>query len=188
MLKIESQGLQEQSGYRVHLFWSKLSSAQAFIVPMNDCEGAWFITQMRLTADWGIIDLTRARFSKPQPCLSSSCNLRTQIHRWGRLGKMRLMALLNSSYSQLPLMAKALNDQLSPHHCQHSWASKLWKIKQNKTDFLCTERGGKNPVHEDKIFNKMKLDLNVWQALCLTHTQHCLILCVTITKGNIWDD
>lgn len=161
MLKIERQGLQEQSGYRARLFWSRLASAQAFIAPMNDCEGAWFITQMRLTADWGIIDLTWTRFSKPQPCLSSSCNLRTQIQRWGRLGKMRLMALLNSSYSQLPLMAKALNDQLSPHHCQHSWASKLWKIKQNKTDFLCTERGKKTQSMKIKSLTKWNWTLMI---------------------------
>lgn len=138
MLKIESQCLQEQSGYRVYLFWSKLALPQAFIAPVRR---AWFITQMRLTADWGIIDLTWTHISKTQPCLSNSCNLRMQIHRWSRLDKMRLMALLSSSYSQSPLMAKALNDQLSPHRCQHSWASKLWKIKQNKTDFLCSERG-----------------------------------------------
>lgn len=142
MLKIESQGLQGQNGYRVHLFGSKLASPQALIAPMRR---TWFITQMRLTADWGIVDLTWIRFSKTQPCLSNSCNLRTQIHRWCRLDKMRLMALLSSSYSQSPLMAKALNDQLSPHHCQHSWASKLWKIKQSKTDFLCTEREKKKP-------------------------------------------
>lgn len=151
MLKIESQGLQEQSGYRVHLFWSKLAPPQAFFAPVRR---AWFITQMRLTADWGIIDLTWTRISKTQPCLSNSCNLRMQIHRWGRLDKMRLMALLSSSYSQSALMAKALNDLLSPHRCQHSWASKLWKIKQNKTDFLCTERGKKSQAMKIKSLTK----------------------------------